>query len=59
LTERIALALQGALLVQGAPRTTSDAFCASRLVPGAWGRTFGTLGKGVDVAPLIARALVE
>jgi putative acyl-CoA dehydrogenase len=59
LTERIALALQGALLVQGAPRPTSDAFCASRLVPGAWGRTFGTLGKGVDVAPLIARALVE
>jgi len=59
LTERIALAVQGTLLVQGAPRTTSDAFCASRLVPGAWGRTFGTLGKGVDVGPIIARALVE
>jgi putative acyl-CoA dehydrogenase len=59
LTERIALALQGALLVKGAPATTADAFCASRLAPGQWGHTFGTLPKGVDVAPLLARALVE
>jgi len=59
LTERIALALQGALLVAGAPNTTADAFCASRLVAGAWGRTFGTLPRNVDVAPVLARALVE
>jgi putative acyl-CoA dehydrogenase len=59
LTERIALALQAALLVQGAPAATADAFCASRLAPAAWGRTFGTLPKGVDVAPILARALVE
>jgi putative acyl-CoA dehydrogenase len=59
LTERIALVLQGALLVAGAPNTTADAFCASRLVAGAWGRTFGTLPKDVDVAPVLARALVE
>src|SRR5262245_33226806 len=43
LTERIALAMQGALLVAGAPSSTADAFCASRLVAGGAGRTFGTL----------------
>ncbi|HTT09657.1 MAG TPA: isovaleryl-CoA dehydrogenase [Burkholderiaceae bacterium] len=59
LTERIALALQGALLVQGAPKATADAFCASRLVAGAAGRSFGTLPRGADVAPLLARALAE
>jgi putative acyl-CoA dehydrogenase len=59
LTERIALALQGALLVQGAPASTADAFCASRLGGDAWGRTFGTLPKGVDVGPLLTRALAD
>src|SRR5262249_27309510 len=59
LTERIALALQGAVLVQGAAQAAADAFCSSRLVPGAAGRTFGTLPTGVDVAPVLARALVE
>jgi putative acyl-CoA dehydrogenase len=59
LTERIALAVQGALLVQGAPKATADAFCASRLVAGAAGRTFGTLPRGVEVAPVLARVLAE
>ena len=59
LTERIALALQGALLVQGAPASTADAFCASRLAADAHGRTFGTLPKGIDVAPVLARAVME
>jgi putative acyl-CoA dehydrogenase len=59
LTERIALALQGGLLVRGAPAATADAFCASRLAPGAWGCTFGTLPKRIDAAPLLARALPQ
>ncbi len=59
LTERIALAVQGALLVKGAPPATADAFCAARLSADAHGRTFGTLPRGVDVAPLLARAVTD
>ena len=59
LTERIALVLQGALLLKSAPPFTAGAFCASRLVTGAWGRTFGTLPKGLDTQPLLQRALTE
>jgi putative acyl-CoA dehydrogenase len=57
LTERIAIAVQGAQVLSGAPQTTADAFCASRLAGGNWGRTFGTLPAGVDHAALLARAL--
>jgi putative acyl-CoA dehydrogenase len=57
LTERIALALQGALLLTGNAPPVADAFCASRLVADGWGRTLGTLPKGIDKAALIARAL--
>ncbi len=57
LTERIALALQAALLLNGSPAAVADAFCASRLVPGNWGRTFGTLPAAVGPGPLLARAL--
>jgi putative acyl-CoA dehydrogenase len=57
LTERIAIAVQGALLLTGSAQATADAFCASRLAAGTWGRTFGTLASGIDPAPLLARAL--
>jgi len=57
LTERIALAMQAASLLQGSPAVIAEAFCASRLAAGNWGRTFGTLPKGVDPAPILARAL--
>jgi putative acyl-CoA dehydrogenase len=57
LTERIALAMQGVLLVKHAPPSTADAFCAARLATDARGRTFGTLPRHVDVAPLLARAV--
>jgi putative acyl-CoA dehydrogenase len=57
LTERIAIAVQGAQVLSGAPQTTADAFCASRLAGGNWGRTFGTLPAGVDHAAILARAL--
>ena len=55
LVERLALALQGSLVVQHSPAAVADAFCQSRLA-GDWGRVFGTLPSGVDVAPIIERA---
>jgi putative acyl-CoA dehydrogenase len=42
LVTAMALALQAAQLVQHAPNTVSDAFCASRLSPESAGWTFGT-----------------
>ncbi len=53
-TEEIALALQGALLVRHAPAAVSDAFCASRL-GGEAGMAYGTLGGEADVDAIIAR----
>ena len=57
LVERMALALQGSLLVRHAPAAVADAFCASRLA-GDWGHAFGTLPKGVDTAAVVERALI-
>ncbi|MET0425459.1 MAG: acyl-CoA dehydrogenase family protein [Actinoplanes sp.] len=53
--ERMAVVLQGALLVQHAPAEVADAFCASRLA-GDWGRTFGTLPRAADTEALVNRA---
>jgi putative acyl-CoA dehydrogenase len=53
--ERLALVLQGALLVRFAPSAVADAFCASRLA-GDWGATFGTLPPGTDFAAILLRA---
>ena len=47
--ERMALALQGSLLVRYGDQAVADAFCASRL-DGDWGRAFGTLPAGTDFA---------
>jgi putative acyl-CoA dehydrogenase len=55
LVERIALVLQGALLVRHAPAAVADAFCASRL-GGDWGVAFGTLPVGVDCETIVERA---
>jgi putative acyl-CoA dehydrogenase len=52
--ERMALALQGSLLVRFGDQATADAFCGSRL-SGDWGRVFGTLPAGVDYARIIER----
>ena len=52
--EKMALALQGSLLVRNSPPAVADAFCASRL-GGHHGRSYGTLPPGVDVAQIIAR----
>ncbi len=54
LTERIALALQGALLVRHAPKEVAEGFCASRL-QGDWGGCFGTLPAGTAFARIIDR----
>ncbi len=52
--ERMALALQGSLLVRHAPVAVADAFCASRLTADA-GLQYGTLPAGVDVQAIVAR----
>jgi putative acyl-CoA dehydrogenase len=52
--ERMALALQGSLLVRFAPAVVADAFCASRLAGDA-GLQYGTLPAGVDCAAIVAR----
>src|SRR5919197_5080667 len=54
LVERLALALQGSLLVRHAPPAVADAFCAARLAGDA-GLAFGTLPPGVDAAAIVAR----
>ncbi len=58
LSERIVVAVQGALLLRHAPACVSDAFCASRLARDA-GAAFGRLGQGADAKAILARALVE
>jgi hypothetical protein len=55
LVERLALALQGALLVRNGPRERGRLFCASRLA-GQHGLAFGTLSAGIDAARIIERA---
>jgi putative acyl-CoA dehydrogenase len=54
LVERMALVLQGSLLVRHAPAAVADAFCASRLA-GDRGLAFGTLPRGVDTAGVLSR----
>src|SRR6202000_2435270 len=55
IVERLALVLQGALLVRHGDPAVADAFTASRLA-GDWGRSFGTLPPGVDTAALLKRS---
>ena len=55
LTERMALTLQGALLVRHAPAAVADAFCASRL-GSRWTGAYGALPAGLDFDALVARA---
>ena len=54
--ERLALGLQGSLLVRFASPALADAFCASRL-SGEWSGAYGTLPGGVDIASLVAEAV--
>ncbi len=53
--ERMALGLQGSLLVRHAPPAVADAFCAARLDRDA-GLEYGTLPAGTDFDAIIARS---
>jgi putative acyl-CoA dehydrogenase len=54
LVERMALALQGSLLVRYGDEAVAGAFCASRL-DRDWGQAFGTLPAGTDFARIVDR----
>ncbi|MEA2393367.1 MAG: putative acyl-CoA dehydrogenase [Solirubrobacteraceae bacterium] len=54
IVERMALCLQGSLLVRHAPPAVADAFCAARL-DGDAGLHYGTLPAGVDAAAIVDR----
>jgi putative acyl-CoA dehydrogenase len=56
LTQKIALAVQAAVLVAHGPDTSAKAFLASRLGIGA-PASFGTLAVGVDLGAMIERIL--
>lgn len=56
LTSRLAVLLQGSLLVRHAPTQVADAFVASRIV-GEWDGVFGTLGSAADLSFLSRRTL--
>ncbi len=53
--ERMALALQGSLLVRHSDPAVADAFCASRLAADG-GFAYGTLPVGTDCARILERA---
>jgi putative acyl-CoA dehydrogenase len=54
IVEKMALALQGSLLVRHAPAAVADAFCAARLA-GDSGLQYGTLPAGTDCEAILAR----
>ena len=54
IVERMALLLQGSMLVRFGDEAVADAFCASRL-EGDWGRAFGTLPAGTGFTRIIDR----
>jgi putative acyl-CoA dehydrogenase len=55
LVERLALALQAALMVKDAPQFASDALVSSRF-SGRGGHAFGTLPTGAKLREIVARA---
>jgi putative acyl-CoA dehydrogenase len=56
IVERLALVLQGSLLVRHGHPAVADAFCATRLA-GDWGNAYGTLPPGLDLTTIIERAV--
>ena len=54
IVERLALALQAALLIRNAPAMVADAFCATRLAADS-GYAFGTLAAGTNFSAIIDR----
>jgi len=58
IVEQLALVFQGSLLLRHSPTAVAEAFCASRLARD-WGGAFGTLPSGLELGPIVERALVE
>ena len=58
ITESMALALQGSLLVRHAPAAVADAFCASRLA-GDWHHSYGTLPVGTAFDKITERSRID
>lgn len=56
--ESICVAMQGALMLRHGHPAVAEAFAATRL-SGDWGNAFGTLPAGLDLAPILERALVK
>ena len=56
--EDICLALQGGLMVRHGHPAVAEAFLATRL-DRRWGGAFGTMPTGLDLAPILERALVK
>ena len=56
--EDICLALQGALLVRHGHPAVAEAFLATRL-DRQWGGAFGTMPTGLDLAPILERAMIK
>ena len=56
--EDISLALQGSLLVRYGHPAVAEAFLATRM-GGQWGGAFGTMPTGLDLAPILERAMVK
>ncbi|MDP6345176.1 MAG: acyl-CoA dehydrogenase family protein [Alphaproteobacteria bacterium] len=57
-TEMLALAMQGSLLVRHAPAAVSDAFCRARLGD-RWSGAYGTLPRDSDFDAILGRARGE
>jgi putative acyl-CoA dehydrogenase len=57
IVERMALVLQGSLLLRHGDTAVAEAFVASRL-SGDWGVAYGTLPTGLDTATILDRARV-
>jgi putative acyl-CoA dehydrogenase len=55
MADRMALAIQAALLVQHAPASVADAFCLSRL-DSSGRHNYGSLPRGLDCEAIIERA---
>jgi len=56
LVERMAVVLEGSLLVRHGDPAVADAFCTSRL-GGDWGHSFGTLPQGLMLDAIVQRHL--
>ena len=54
LTEQLALALQGSLMVRHAPDAAADAFLTSRLGDDRTAQ-YGSLARGTDAAGILSR----